>query len=467
MSSYRTESDTLGPVEIPVEALFGAQTMRAIENFPISGRRLPLAVIYALAEIKAAAAAAHAEAGRLPAEIAEAIQQAAREVQAGDWYEQFPIDIFQTGSGTSSHMNVNEVLANRAGQILGDALGTSRVHPNDHVNLAQSSNDVFPSALHIATARSLHEKLLPSLRGLAALCHVLADEHFDLMKTGRTHLMDAMPIRFGQSFRGYAQQLDGATERLEACQLELHQLALGGTAVGTGVNAPAGFSTMVCAALRRVGNVEFRPTARPFQAQSSVDSLTACSGAMRGLASSLAKITNDIRWMASGPQNGLHELQIPAVQPGSSIMPAKVNPVICESVLMVCTHVFGIDASVGFANSQGQFELNTMLPMVGSLVLEASGSLAAACESLDQRCLAGCEPRPETSARVAQNPILATALAPKIGYEAAAALAKEALHSGRSLRELALEQTELDPHQIDTLLDPARLCGERGRSQGS
>ena len=467
MSSYRTESDTLGPVEIPVEALFGAQTMRAIENFPISGRRLPLAVIYALAEIKAAAAAAHAEAGRLPAEIAEAIQQAAREVQAGDWDEQFPIDIFQTGSGTSSHMNVNEVLANRAGQILGDALGTSRVHPNDHVNLAQSSNDVFPSALHIATARSLHEKLLPSLRGLAALCHVLADEHFDLMKTGRTHLMDAMPIRFGQSFRGYAQQLDGATERLEACQLELHQLALGGTAVGTGVNAPAGFSTMVCAALRRVGNVEFRPTARPFQAQSSVDSLTACSGAMRGLASSLAKITNDIRWMASGPQNGLHELQIPAVQPGSSIMPAKVNPVICESVLMVCTHVFGIDASVGFANSQGQFELNTMLPMVGSLVLEASGSLAAACESLDQRCFAGCEPRPETSARVAQNPILATALAPKIGYEAAAALAKEALHSGRSLRELALEQTELDPHQIDTLLDPARLCGERGRSQGS
>ena len=467
MASHRTESDTLGPVEVPAEALFGAQTMRAVENFPISGRRVPLAVIYALAEIKGAAAAAHAAAGRLPTEIAEVIQQAAVEVQDGEWDAQFPVDIFQTGSGTSSNMNVNEVLANRAGQLLGDALGASRVHANDHVNLAQSSNDVFPSALHIAAARALHDQLLPALRGLAALCHVLADEHFGRMKTGRTHLMDAMPIRFGQSFRGFAQQLDGATERLELCLPELRQLALGGTAVGTGVNAPAGFATLVCAALRPIGNVEFRPTARPFQAQSSVDSLTACSGALRGLASSLAKISNDIRWMASGPQNGLHELQIPAVQPGSSIMPAKVNPVICESVLMVCTQVFGIDASVGFANSQGQFELNTMLPLVGALVLEATGSLAAACESLDQRCLAGCEPRPEASARVAQNPILATALAPKIGYEAAAALAKEALRSGRSLRELALEQTELDAHQIDTLLDPTRLCGERGRSQGS
>jgi fumarate hydratase, class II len=467
MASHRTESDTLGPVEVPAAALFGAQTMRAIENFPISGRRVPLAVIYALAEIKGAAAAAHAEAGRLPVELAEAIQQAAFEVQEGAWDEQFPVDIFQTGSGTSSNMNVNEVLANRAGQLLGDALGASRVHPNDHVNLAQSSNDVFPSALHIATARALHDQLLPALRGLAAICHVLADEHFACLKTGRTHLMDAMPIRFGQSFRGYAQQLDGAGERLEACLPELHQLALGGTAVGTGVNAPAGFSTMVCAALRPVGHTQFRPTARPFQAQSSVDALTAYSGNLRGLASSLAKITNDIRWMASGPLNGLNELQIPAVQPGSSIMPAKVNPVICESVLMVCTQVYGIDASVGFANSQGQFELNTMMPLVGALVLEATGSLAAACESLDQRCLAGCEPRPEASARVALNPILATALAPKIGYEAAAALAKEALRSGRSLRELALEQTELNAQQIDALLDPARLCGERGRNQGS
>lgn len=465
MSTTRTETDSLGPVEVPAQALYGAQTQRAIENFPISGRTIPRAIIFALAEIKRAAARAHADEGRLPRELADAIQGAANEVLLGQWSEQFPVDVFQTGSGTSSNMNLNEVLANRAGQLLGDALGESRVHPNNHVNLGQSSNDVFPSALHIASARALDGHLLPNLRGLAALCHVLAEEHFELIKTGRTHLMDAMPIRFGQVFRGFAQQLDGCVERIEASLDDLMPLALGGTAVGTGVNAPPGFAAAVCAALEPVAKQAFRPSRRPFQAQSSLDALTACSAALRGLASSLAKIANDIRWMASGPQNGLHELQIPAVQPGSSIMPAKVNPVICESVLMVCTQVLGADVSVGMANSQGQFELNTMLPLVGSLVLESTHNLAQACESLDQRCLAGCQPRAEASEGVMRNPMLVTALAPRIGYALAADLAKEASATGRSVRDLALLRTELTEAEIDALLDPARLCGERGRRE--
>ncbi|MAW59730.1 MAG: hypothetical protein CMJ94_02720 [Planctomycetes bacterium] len=462
MSTPRIEHDTLGPVEVPHDALYGAQTARAVANFPLSGRPLPWELIRALVEIKAAAARAHGEAGRIPTAVAAAIEAAAEEVLQGDWTDQFPVDIFQTGSGTSSNMNVNEVLARRASQLLEPAGETRQVHPNDQVNLGQSSNDVFPSAMHLASLRALRNQLLPALRALATRCHAFADTHFDQVKNGRTHLMDAMPIRFGQEFRGYAQQCERGAARLEACAPELAELALGGTAVGTGVNAPEGFAEAVCRDLADRTGLPLQPSPQPFQAQSSLDALTHFSGALRGVASSLYKIANDLRWMASGPLSGLHELEIPAVQPGSSIMPAKVNPVICESVLMACVQIFGHDHTVGFANSQGQFELNTMLPLVGCNVLESCRLLSAACLSLNERCLAGARPTDSSAARVAQNPILVTALVPKIGYEAAAALAKEAARTGRSLRELAAEHTELQPDEIDTLLDPARLCGERG-----
>lgn len=465
MSDVRLEHDTLGAVEVPADALYGPQTARAVANFPISGRALPAALIQALAEIKAAVAASHGAAGRLPAPAADAIEQAAEEVIRGDWADQFPVDMLQTGSGTSSNMNMNEVLARRAQQLLAAHDAEWDVHPNDHVNLGQSSNDVFPSALHLAALRKLHEDALPAVQALADRFHQLADEHFGSLKTGRTHLMDAMPIRFGQVFRGYAQQCELAAERLRACSPGLAALALGGTAVGTGVNAPEGMADAACARLAERTGLPVHPTQTPFAAQGSMDALTELSGCLRNLATSLYKIVNDLRWMASGPTAGLDELAIPAVQPGSSIMPAKVNPVICESALMACVQVQGLDHTVALANSQGQFELNTMLPLIGVNVLDALQLLQASCQNLEQRLLADCAPKEAARARVDRNPILVTALAPAIGYAAAAALGKEALATGRSVRELAEERTDLSGEQLDALLDPARLAGTRGRTR--
>jgi fumarate hydratase class II len=464
--AMRVERDTMGEVEVPAEALYGASTERARQNFPIGGGPLPPPLIRALGLLKAAAARVHAGLGLLDADLAAAIDRAATEVADGVHDAWFVVDVFQTGSGTSSNMNANEVIANRAAELLGAARGSGRVHPNDHVNLGQSSNDLFPSAVQLGLALVVAERLLPALRGLAARLHEQADRHWDLVKTGRTHLMDAMPIRFGQQLRGYAGQIEDASARIEAALDEVQALPLGGTAVGTGVNAHPEAAGGICALLgRELGLPRLRETGRHLHAQACVDVVVAASAALRGLASALFKIGNDLRWMASGPSAGLGELRIPAVQPGSSIMPAKVNPVIPEAVLMVCVQVFGNDQVVGFGNALGQFELNTMLPLIGRSVIESATLLAGACATLDARCVAGLEGTRAGAEAVARNPILATALNAAIGYEAAAAIAKEAAQGGRTVFEVALERTELGAERLRELLDPARLAGERGRTR--
>lgn len=458
--TFRTERDTMGEVQVPQHALYGAQTARAVANFPISGRPLPTRVIRALGMLKAAAAAVNGRDGALDAARADAIRRAAEEVAAGLHDGHFPVDVFQTGSGTSSHMNANEVIARRAGQLL--PAGADPVHPNDHVNLGQSSNDVFPSAVQLGLHGALQDLLLPELSALAAALHDFADATFDRVKTGRTHLMDAMPIRFGQEFRGYAQQCELGLARIAACLPDLATLPLGGTAVGTGVNARPGMAAAVCAELQARFGVPARETPHHFQAQACLDVVVHTSGALRTFASALYKIANDLRWMASSV---VGELRIPPLQPGSSIMPAKVNPVVCEAVLMACAQVSGNDAVVAFANCQGQFELNTALPLIARNAIESAELLGNACRVLRQKCLAGMALAEDAGADVHRNPILATALNAEIGYEAAARVAKAAAASGRTVREVAAELTGLDGSTLDRLLDPARLCGEHGRTR--
>ena len=456
----------MGEIDVPARAYWGASTERARRNFPLGGGPIPRALIHALGAIKAAAAREHQQLALLEPEVGEAIARAADEVAAGTFDAEFVVDVFQTGSGTSSNMNANEVIANRALELLGEPRGGRRVHPNDHVNLGQSSNDVFPSAVQLALSLIAHDRLLPTLRALADRLHDLADRNFDVVKTGRTHLMDAMPIRFGQQLRGHAQQVERAAARIGQTLDGLGELPLGGTAVGTGVNAAAGAAAAICRRLARESGVaSLRETSAHLQAQSAIDAVVEHSGALRGLATALYKIANDLRWMASGPLAGLAEIRLPSVQPGSSIMPAKVNPVILESLLMVCAQVIAHDQLVGFANSQGQFELNTMLPVVARAAIESSELLAAGCANLDARCLAGLEAVAGSAARVAHNPILATALNAEIGYEAAAAIAKEAAASGRSVLEVARERTDLSRERLAVLLDPSVLCGELGRAR--
>ncbi len=466
MSDRRTEKDTMGEVEVPASAYYGAQTERARQNFPIGGGPIPAPVIRALGLVKGAAAAVNVESGGLDAKLGDAIGRAADEVAENRLDEHFVVDVFQTGSGTSSNMNANEVIANRACELLGEPLGSKAVHPNDHVNRGQSSNDVFPSATQLGLALVVLERLLPEMVMLADRFHELADATFDDVKTGRTHLMDAMPIRFGQEFRGYGAQVDRAMGHIARALDELCELPLGGTAVGTGVNADPGFASEVCARLaERTGLERIRETTDHFQAQSCLDAVVLASGALRGFASALYKVANDVRWMASGPLNGIAEVRIPAVQPGSSIMPGKVNPVICEAVLMVCGQVFANDAAVAFGNSQGQFELNTMIPFLARNSIESASLLAGACHALRERCLAGLEVTEAGPEKVARNPVLATALNEAIGYDAAAAIAKEAARTGRTVREVALERTDLGAERLDELLDPARLCGDSGRER--
>lgn len=460
--STRVERDTMGEVEVPAHAYYGAQAERARQNFPISGSGIPPLVIRGLGLIKGAAAAVNAELGKLDATLAESIQQAAAEVAANRLDKHFVVDVFQTGSGTSSNMNSNEVIANRACQIRGDELGSKAVHPNDHVNMGQSSNDVFPSATQLGLALAVHEALLPAMDRLASCLHDLADSTFDKVKTGRTHLMDAMPIRQGQQFRGYAQQVERGARRIRDTLSDLTELPLGGTAVGTGVNAAPEFARLVCERLASETGLDVRETSAHFQAQACLDAVVHTSGGLRAFASAFYKIANDVRWMASGPLNGLAELRIPAVQPGSSIMPAKVNPVICESVLMLCGQVFANDSAVAFGNSQGQFELNTMMPFLARNAVESAVILANGCDMFRERCLEGTEVTDEGGRRVRKNPILATALNAAIGYETAAKIAKESAASGRTVKEVALEQTDLSETQLDDLLDPAKLCGDGG-----
>jgi fumarate hydratase class II len=455
----------MGEVRVPADAYYGAQTARARDNFPISGSGIPPLVIRALGMIKAAAAAVNRELGGLEPPLADAIVQACDEVIEGKLDRDFVVDLFQTGSGTSSNMNANEVIANRASEILGHELGSKAVHPNDHVNMGQSSNDVFPSAVQLAISLALQERLLPEMEQLGDCFHDLADRTFGDVKTGRTHLMDAMPIRFGQEFRGYAGQVKGGMIRIRHAQLEVLRLPLGGTAVGTGVNAVPGFSAGVCRHLAADYGAQVRETNNHFHGQSSLDSVVHVSGELRCFATALFKITNDIRWMSSGPLNGLAEVRIPEVQPGSSIMPAKVNPVICEAVLMVCAQVLGNDQVVAFGNSQGQFELNTMMPVIARNSVESVLLLANACATLRSKCLEGLEVTEQGGRLVHQNPILATALTRAVGYEAAAKIAKEAAASGRTVKEVATKMTDLTTEQLDELLDPAALCGEAGKER--
>jgi len=455
----RIEKDSLGEVNVPADALYGAQTQRAVENFPISGTRFPRPFIRALGLIKAAAAQVNRDLGLLDETRAGAVIQAAREVAEGRWDHQFPIDIFQTGSGTSTNMNANEVIANRAIQLLGGQIGSrDPVHPNDHVNMGQSSNDVIPTAIHVAAYLEIEENLLPALRHLHQALEDKAAELDEVVKTGRTHLMDAMPIRMGQEFSGYAAQIAQGIQRVGAVLPRLAELAIGGTAVGTGVNAHPEFGWRVAAVLTEATGIPFREAENHFAAQAAMDTAVELSGQLKTLAVSLMKIANDLRWMGSGPQAGLGEISLPVLQPGSSIMPGKVNPVIPEAVTMVCAQVMGNDVTITIAGQSGNFELNVMLPVIAHNLLESLKLLSNAAQLLADKAVRGLTVnRERIAALVGRNPILVTALNPVIGYDRAAEIAKRAYAENRSVREVAREMTGLSDEELDRLLDPRRL----------
>ncbi len=455
MAQFRIAKDSLGEVQVPQEALYGAQTQRAVENFPISGLRMPREMIRALGIIKEAAAQVNAELGKLDPALAEAIREAAREVAVGRWDEHFPVDVFQTGSGTSTNMNANEVIANRAMQLLAARRASAHVHPNDHVNMGQSSNDVIPSAIHIAALLATHERLLPALEGLHAVLLEKAEALDEVVKTGRTHLMDALPIRMGQEFQGYAGQIERRVAGLKRSAAAFEEITLGGTAVGTGVNAPPGFGRRVAEAVAALTGQPFRETDNHFALQASQDAAVEFAGQLQATAAAMTKLANDLRWMNSGPLAGLGEIALPAVQPGSSIMPAKVNPVIPEAVVMVCAQVVGYTTAIAVAGQGGNFELNTMLPLVAYDLLESIRLLANAAEVLAEKAIRGLQPKPEKARRaLARNPILVTALNPHIGYDRAAEIAKRAYREGRPVLEVALEMTDLSEEELRRLLDP-------------
>ncbi|MCS7220689.1 MAG: class II fumarate hydratase [Anaerolineae bacterium] len=454
----RVERDSLGEVHVPAEALYGAQTQRAVENFPISGLRFPRTFLRALGLIKAAAAKVNSELGLLDAEKARFIEQAAQEVADGRWDDQFPIDIFQTGSGTSTNMNANEVIANRALQLMGEAIGSKAIHPNDHVNMGQSSNDVIPAAIHVAAYLEVAESLLPALRHLHQVLVRKATETDDIIKTGRTHLMDATPIRMGQEISGWAAQIEKGIARIEAVLPRLAELAIGGTAVGTGLNAHPEFGRRVAAVLAEWTRLPFVETSNHFEAQAAQDTAVELSGQLKVVATSLMKIANDLRWMNSGPQAGLAEIVLPGLQPGSSIMPGKINPVIPEAVTMVCAQVFGNDLTITIGGQSGNFELNVMLPVIAYNLLQSITLLANAARLLADKAIAGFTVnRERTIDLVERNPILVTALNPVIGYDKAAQIARRAYAEGRRLKEVAAEMTDLSPAELDRLLDPRAL----------
>ncbi|RLK50325.1 fumarase class II [Alkalispirillum mobile] len=450
---FRIEKDSMGELHVPESALWGAQTQRAVENFPVSGLCMPRSFIRALGLIKGAAARANCELGLLAPDIAEAIAEAAREVEQGDHDGQFPVDVFQTGSGTSSNMNANEVIARLASERLGQP-----VHPNDHVNMGQSSNDVIPTAIHVSACLALHEQLLPALVHLEKVTRDKADSLQAQVKTGRTHLMDAMPVSFAQELGGWATQVGQGAERVRSSLPRLEALAQGGTAVGTGINAEPGFGARVAALIGERTGVPFTACSDRFEALSSQDAAVEMHGQLRTLAVSLMKVANDLRWMNSGPLAGLGEIALPALQPGSSIMPGKVNPVVPESVAMVCAQVMGNDTTLTVAGQSGTFQLNVMLPVVGYNLLQSIGLLANASRLLGDKAIAGFT---VNEARIAEaldrNPILVTALNAVIGYEKGAEIAKTAYREGRSILEVAREHTDLSEADLQRLLDPAAL----------
>ena len=447
--------DSLGDVRVPSGALYGPQTQRAIQNFAFSTFRFPRPFLRALSLIKKSAAEVNGDLNLLDGDMVRAIVEAAEQVEAGEHDAQFPLDIFQTGSGTSTNMNANEVIATLASRIYG-----KKVHPNDHVNLGQSSNDVIPSAIHLSAAQQIVESLLPATDSLAGTIATKAGELHHVVKTGRTHLMDAVPIRMSQELGGWEAQLRAAAARIESTMPRILELPLGGTAIGTGLNADPRFAHRVVSRIAQTSGLNFTPSRNLFASISSQDAALELSAQLRGLAVSLLKIANDLRWMNSGPISGLAEISLPALQPGSSIMPGKVNPVIPEAVAMICAQAIGNDTTITIAAQSGAFQLNTMLPLIAWNLLSSIHLLSGAAEALGSKAIAGLTVNEDRLRELAaKNPILATALAPKIGYDASAAIAQEVVRTGRSVIEIAREKTSLTEPELREILDPAKMTG--------
>jgi fumarate hydratase class II len=457
----RREADSMGEIEVPADRYWGAQTQRSLVHFSIGDDRMPKRVYHAYGYVKKAAALVNAAAGRLPQWKADAIARAADEAIAGKLDEHFPLYVWQTGSGTQSNMNVNEVLSNRAIQLLGGEIGSKApVHPNDDVNMGQSSNDTFPTAMHIAAVLELEEHLLPHAEALAAAIEAKAKEWQDVVKTGRTHLQDAVPLTVGQEWSGYAQQLRDALARIRASEAGLFELAAGGTAVGTGLNAPAGFSREIAAKIAELTGHPFVTAPNKFAAQGSLDAMVAAMAALRGLAVALMKVANDMRWLASGPRCGLGELLLPENEPGSSIMPGKVNPTQCEAMVMVCIQVIGEDNAVAFAGSQGNFELNAMRPIIINNFLHSARVLGDACEKFRHFSVEGTQlNRQRIDEMLGRSLMLVTALSPVIGYDKASAIAHKANDEGMTLKEAALKSGYIDEKRFDEIVDPRKMVG--------
>ncbi|HSG78495.1 MAG TPA: class II fumarate hydratase [Acidimicrobiia bacterium] len=450
----RIERDSMGEVQVPDDAYYGASTQRAVDNFPISNLRFGRRLIWALGLVKGAAAEVNADLGIVDRDTAAAIARAADEVVAGVHDDQFVVDVFQTGSGTSSNMNANEVIANRATELLGGERGSRLVHPNDHVNAGQSSNDVIPTAIHIAAVATLRGDTIPALERLAVALEAKAEAFDPIVKSGRTHLMDATPVRLGQEFGGYATQIRKGIERVTTALGGLEELALGGTAVGTGINAPEGFAADVITRIADRTGHPFREADDHFEAQAAKDAAVFASGALRTVAVSLFKIANDVRWLGSGPRTAIGEIVLPATQPGSSIMPGKVNPVMAEAVMQVVAQVVGNDAAVAWSGANGNFELNVMMPVLAHNLVESAELLANVSDAFREKCIEGIEANEDRAAALlGQNIIIITALAPIIGYDESAAIAKEAFASGRGVREVALERGVLPEAELDAALD--------------
>lgn len=460
----RIEKDSMGEMQVPENAYYGAQTQRAVQNFPVSGLRIPTGMIHALGMVKRAAAKVNSDLGLLDGDRTKSIMQASQEVIDGKFDDQFPVDIFQTGSGTSSNMNTNEVVGNRASEIMGGVIGSHKpVHPNDHVNMGQSSNDVIPTAIHVAATVALSRKLIPALMALHKALDKKAKKWDHIIKLGRTHLQDATPIRLGQEFSGYAAMVGNAVERITHARNATSRLALGGTAVGTGINTHTEFGSRVAAELSDFTGVKFSETPNHFEGQATADSAVELSGALKTVAVSLSKIANDIRWLGSGPRAGLGELKLPAVQPGSSIMPGKVNPVICEAMIMTCAQVIGNDAAITQGGLGGVFELNLMLPMIAHNLLQSIEILTGACNMFRTELLDNLEVDEQVCADYIEGSLaMSTSLAPVIGYDKAAAIAKEAYATGKTVRQVALGKKVLPEDELAKLLDPMSMTKPKG-----
>ena len=455
----RMEKDSMGEMSVPASALYGASTQRAVVNFPVSGYRFSREFIRALGLIKWAAAQANRDLGLLDPERARLIVQAAEEVVEGKLDDHFPLDIFQTGSGTSTNTNANEVIANRCAQLAGKPIGSREiVHPNDHVNMGQSSNDVIPSAIHISAAELLQNSLRPALTKLHETFEAKTKEFWAIIKIGRTHLMDATPVRLGQEFSGYAQQIAYAQQRVEKAITVLRELALGGTAVGTGLNRPIDLPAKIMKLLKERTGIEFCEAKNHFEAQGAKDAVVEASGQLKTIAVSLFKIANDVRWLGSGPRCGIGEIQLPATQPGSSIMPGKVNPVLCESMMMVCAQVVGHDAAITWAGASGNFELNVMMPVMAHDLLESIRLLANVCTAFREKCAAGITANKQRCEELVElSMAMVTSLAPKIGYDRAAEIAKESAKTGRTVRAIAREKNILPERELESALDPVKM----------